>query len=95
MEPTLPVTALAQINTTVGDLVGNSNRMIEAGREAVAAGAELVVFPELALNGYPAEDLYLRSDFIASGRRALEDLAPQLAGATFLVGFADPVPDRI
>jgi NAD+ synthase (glutamine-hydrolysing) len=95
MTSRLPVTALAQINTTVGALGENSDRIAAAGREAVERGAGLVVFPELALTGYPAEDLYLRSDFIAASREALDDLAPRLSGATFLVGFAEPVPDRI
>lgn len=95
MESQLPVTALAQINTTVGDLDGNSSRIAEGGREAVARGAEIVVFPELALTGYPAEDLYLRSDFIAAGQEALRSLAPELKGGSFLVGFAEAVPDPV
>lgn len=95
MTPGLPVTALAQINTTVGALEDNAEKIVEAGREAVARGADLVVFPELSLNGYPAEDLYLRSDFIAAGREILDEIAAELAGASFLVGFADPVPDRV
>ncbi|MGB0889675.1 MAG: nitrilase-related carbon-nitrogen hydrolase, partial [Solirubrobacterales bacterium] len=49
--------ALAQINPTVGDLVGNADLIIEAVRSTAAAGAQLVVFPELSLSGYPPEDL--------------------------------------
>ena len=95
MEPRLPITALAQINTTVGDIAGNAERIAAASKEAISLGAELVLFPELALNGYPAEDLYLRSDFIEAGREALGDLASNLRDGTFVVGFADPVPDRV
>ena len=83
-------TALAQINTTVGDLDGNGARIITAAREAVGLGAELVVFPELCLPGYPAEDLYLRTDFIRANANALTELASELTGATFLVGYAEP-----
>lgn len=90
MNPSLPATALVQINTTVGDLDGNSAKIAEGAREATSAGAELVVFPELSLPGYPAEDLYLRTDFIRANSEALERLAPELSGATFLVGFAEP-----
>lgn len=95
MKLRLPVTALAQINTTVGAFEGNAEKIAEAGLEAVAGGAELVVFPELALSGYPAEDLYLRPDFIEASHEALIALSGRLVGATFLVGFADPVPDRV
>ena len=90
MNPSLPSTALVQINTTVGDLDGNSGKILEGAQEAVAAGARVVVFPELTLPGYPAEDLYLRSDFIRANSEALARLAPELIGATFLVGFAEP-----
>ena len=90
MSSTLPKTALVQINTTVGDLDGNSERIVAGAREAVAAGAGVVLFPELCLPGYPAEDLYLRTDFIRANTEALERLAPELTGATFLVGYAEP-----
>ncbi|MSQ36335.1 MAG: NAD+ synthase [Dehalococcoidia bacterium] len=67
--------ALAQLNTTVGDLAGNSALILDAGRRAAAAGADLVAFPELALTGYPPEDLLLRAPFIADAVAALEALA--------------------
>jgi NAD+ synthase (glutamine-hydrolysing) len=86
----LPTTALVQIDTTVGDLEGNSEKITGAAREAVAAGAELVLFPELCLPGYPAEDLYLRTDFVRANAEALDSLVPDLVGATFVVGFAEP-----
>ena len=56
--------ALAQINTTVGDLDGNRARIIGRLEEARAAGADLVLFPELAVTGYPPEDLLLRPGFV-------------------------------
>ncbi|MFM8792269.1 MAG: nitrilase-related carbon-nitrogen hydrolase, partial [Solirubrobacterales bacterium] len=86
----LPDIALVQINTTVGDLEGNARKILESARESVRAGARVVVFPELCLPGYPAEDLYLRSDFIEANATAIERLAPELTGATFLVGYAEP-----
>jgi NAD+ synthase (glutamine-hydrolysing) len=67
--------ALAQINTTVGDLAGNSARILEAARRAAEGGADLVAFPELAVTGYPPEDLLLRRPFIDDATRALEALA--------------------
>lgn len=90
----MPPVGLAQIDTTVGDLSGNTEKIVSAFRAAREDGARIVVFPELTLPGYPAEDLYLREDFIKANRAALESLVPQLSGATALVGFADPVAER-
>ena len=73
-----PRTALAQINTTVGDLDGNCESIAAAAAEAVSSGVSLVVFPELCVPGYPAEDLYLRTDFVEANRIALEGLAREL-----------------
>ena len=67
--------ALAQLNTTVGDVAGNERRVLEAYRRAVEAGAELVVTPELSLTGYPPRDLLLRDSFIEANLAALERLA--------------------
>lgn len=67
--------AVAQINCTVGDLSGNARRILDAANRAAAAGADLMVTPELALCGYPPEDLLLRPDFYRSCARAVEDLA--------------------
>ncbi len=71
--------ALAQINATVGDLDGNARRIAQAARDAHAAGARLVVAPELALSGYPPEDLLLRPTFMQACARTLERLAAELA----------------
>ena len=77
--------ALAQINTTVGDLDGNCARILEAARDAAEAGADLVAFPELAVTGYPPEDLLVRGPFIEDAQRALERLAADAAGLPPLV----------
>src|SRR5689334_15124317 len=67
--------ALGQINTTVGDLSGNVVLMVRAAQEAVRAGAELIVFPELSLNGYPPRDLVEKPSFIDQTQDALRRLA--------------------
>ena len=77
--------ALAQINTTVGDLAGNAARIIEAARRADAAGADLVAFPELALTGYPPEDLLVRAPFIEDATAALARLAVEAKGLPPLI----------
>lgn len=87
----LPRIALAQINPTVGDLDGNAALITDWIRQARKAGAEIVVFPELALTGYPAEDLYLRPDFIAANASMLHEVAAGVQGITALVGYAEPV----
>ncbi|HVO55333.1 MAG TPA: NAD+ synthase [Solirubrobacterales bacterium] len=84
--------ALAQIDPTVGDVDGNAAKVTEWIASAAAAGAELVIFPELVLPGYPAEDLYLKPHFLAANARVLEELAPGVTGITALVGFAEPIP---
>jgi NAD+ synthase (glutamine-hydrolysing) len=71
--------ALLQINATVGDLAGNVRRIVEAARRAHAQGAQLAVTPELALAGYPPEDLLLRPAFLHACDAALADCAAQLA----------------
>jgi NAD+ synthase (glutamine-hydrolysing) len=81
------------MNATVGDLDGNAAR-IRAGREqAIAAGAELVLFPELALTGYPPEDLLLREDFLAATGAALAELARETHGIVAVVGFPERAQD--
>src|ERR1700712_782457 len=83
--------ALAQINPTVGDVAGNSAKIAAWIEDARAGGAELAIFPELCIPGYPAEDLYLKPHFLAANVRAVEQLAADLApGITALVGFAEP-----
>jgi NAD+ synthase (glutamine-hydrolysing) len=85
--------ALAQINPTVGDVGGNAAKVAEWIGRAREAGADLVVFPELCIPGYPAEDLYLKRHFLRANRQAVEELAAAAQGITALVGFAEPAGD--
>jgi NAD+ synthase (glutamine-hydrolysing) len=78
--------ALAQLNTVVGDLDGNTARIAARIAEARAAGADLVVLPELAVTGYPPEDLLLRPGFVRAARAALDEVAGACVGITALVG---------
>ena len=79
--------ALAQINTIVGDLDGNRERILAAAREARGAGADLVLLPELAVTGYPPEDLLLRPGFIRAAEESLQEIARETHGLVALVGF--------
>jgi NAD+ synthase (glutamine-hydrolysing) len=81
--------ALAQINTTVGDLDGNAARVLDYTARARDQGADVVAFPELTLPGYPPEDLLMRSRFIDDNLKALRHVASQVHGITAVVGFAD------
>lgn len=87
-------TALAQINPTVGDLTANSELIVDWTSRAAQEGAQVVVFPEMALTGYPVEDLALRPDFAHASRDALHDLAEALDRAgcgdvVAVVGYLD------
>jgi NAD+ synthase (glutamine-hydrolysing) len=85
--------ALAQINPTVGDVDGNAAKAQEWIGRARDEGAELVIFPELCIPGYPAEDLYLKRHFLRANQRAVEELAAAAQEITVLVGFAEPLVD--
>src|SRR5256714_3575886 len=78
--------ALAQINSVVGDLDGNRDRIIARIEEAKTAGADLVLLPELAITGYPPEDLLLRPGFIRAAERSLAEVARAARGIVALVG---------
>src|SRR5688572_12274747 len=78
--------ALAQVNTVVGDLDGNRRRILEGVERARGERADLVVFPELAVTGYPPEDLLLRPGFIRAAERSLELIAREVHGLVALVG---------
>jgi NAD+ synthase (glutamine-hydrolysing) len=78
--------ALAQMNTVVGDLDGNRARIVERLGEARDAGADLVLFPELAVTGYPPEDLLLRPGFLRAAAETLDEIAAETRGITALVG---------
>ncbi len=86
--------ALGQIDPTVGDIDGNAAKIAEWIGRARGEGAELAIFPELCLPGYPAEDLYLKRHFVEANRRAVEELAGGVEGIVALVGFAEPVAGR-
>jgi NAD+ synthase (glutamine-hydrolysing) len=79
--------ALAQMNTVVGDLDGNRDRILARLAEAREQAADLVLFPELAVTGYPPEDLLLRPDFLRAARASLDAIARETAGIAALVGF--------
>ena len=79
--------AVAQINTTVGDIAGNEQKIRDAYRRGVEAAAELVIFPELSLTGYPPRDLLLRRTFVQANLAALHRLASETGSTGLLVGF--------
>jgi NAD+ synthase (glutamine-hydrolysing) len=83
--------ALAQIDPTVGDIDGNAAKVAEWIGRAEAEGAELAIFPELCIPGYPAEDLYLKRHFVDANLQAVEELARGVGEMVVLVGFAEPV----
>ncbi len=78
--------ALAQINCIVGDIQGNAAKILDFANQAKAAGASLIITPELALCGYPPEDLLFRDDFNHACEQALERLAGQVSAITLLIG---------
>lgn len=87
--------ALAQINPLVGDLRGNAAQLLEHSRRAAAAGADLVISPELSLWGYPPRDLLLRPSLLLEQGRVLETLAAELPpGLGLLLGLVDPIAGR-
>jgi len=79
----------AQINPVVGDVDGNVGRVLDAYREAAERGAHLVVFPELAVTGYPPEDLVFKPAFLAASRDGVRRVAAATGGAAAVVGFVD------
>src|SRR5205085_11469721 len=79
----------AQINPTVGDLKGNCELILGAYERLAAAGAELVLTPELAITGYPPQDLVFKSRFVPENLAVLEKLHARVGSATLLVGFVD------
>ncbi len=81
--------ALGQFNAVVGDLAGNAAKMRRIYSEALQAGADLVVFPELAVCGYPPEDLLHKEHFLKDCRSAVEKLAAECSEKTVIVGFAE------
>jgi NAD+ synthase (glutamine-hydrolysing) len=85
--------ALAQINTTVGDFDGNISKITDYARKARLSGADIVAFPELAITGYPPEDLLLKARFIEDNLEALKKVQDSVRGITAIVGFVDRKDD--
>ena len=81
--------ALGQINPTIGDIDGNVDKILQYCRHAKAGGANLIVFPELAVCGYPPMDLLLKETFVHSTLRGLQRLREEIEGIAALVGFVD------
>src|SRR5262245_5455993 len=81
--------AMAQINVTVGDVEGNAQKCLEWLERARDADADIVTFPELALTGYPPEDLLLKPQFIDANLAALQKLVARTTGITAIIGFVD------
>ncbi len=86
--------ALAQINTTVGDLAGNEAKILAAYQRGVAAGVDLVMFPELTITGYPPRDLLLKRSFFAGNLTVLDRLATATGKTAMLVGFVGENKNR-
>jgi NAD+ synthase (glutamine-hydrolysing) len=84
---------MAQINATVGDFSGNRHKILKAIEEARAAGVDILTFPELAVCGYPPEDLLFKPQFIAENLKSLEKIIKASRGITLTVGFVDAGED--
>lgn len=85
--------ALAQINPTVGDLAGNAELIAQSVKKAQAQSANLIVFPEMIVTGYPVEDLALRPSFQAASIKAIEEIAASITGdVVAVVGYLDKGP---
>ncbi len=80
---------LAQINVTVGDIPGNTKKLLEWIERGRGAGCDLLAFPELSITGYPPEDLLFKPQFIEANLRALQELIRASRGLTVIVGFVD------
>jgi len=87
--------ALGQFNATVGDLAGNADKMRSIYAQALKGGVDLLAFPELAVCGYPPEDLLLKKHFIEDTRAAVEKLAADCPDTTMIVGFAESYRGKI
>src|SRR5262245_43101938 len=79
----------AQINTTVGDLAGNHRKIITAYRSLVEQGAELVITPELAITGYPPQDLVFKTRFVPMNLAVLDALQGEVGDVPLLVGYVE------
>jgi len=82
--------ALGQINPTIGDFTGNSKKIIEFSRQALALGAEMILFPELAACGYPPRDLLEKPAFVERNQRTINEIAQAVPQLTIICGFVSP-----
>ncbi len=82
--------ALGQINPTIGDFTGNSKKIIESSRQALAQGAEMVLFPELAVCGYPPRDLLEKPAFVERNTQVVKEIAQAVPQITIVCGFVSP-----
>ena len=80
---------IAQINSTVGDLTGNTKKIMECVDQAKSLGVDLLTFPELAITGYPPEDLLLKPQFIKQNKKSLNNIIEQCSDMAVVVGFVD------
>ncbi len=87
--------ALAQINPVVGDITGNTDKILQSDEQARSANAALVIFPELSVMGYPPRDLLLKPRFVESNMRAVQRIAAACTGIAALVGFVEPNHDAV
>jgi NAD+ synthase (glutamine-hydrolysing) len=78
--------AIAQFNATVGDLIGNADKITSLTKQAKSNGASLVITPELGLCGYPPEDLLFRQDFIIANQKILNRIAASVTDIALLIG---------
>jgi NAD+ synthase (glutamine-hydrolysing) len=86
---------MAQINTTVGDFSGNRQKILEAIEQARSSGVDLLTFPELAVCGYPPEDLLFKPEFITENLKSLEKIAKESSGIDIVIGFVDEANSSI
>ncbi len=82
--------ALGQINPTIGDFSGNSKKIIESSRQALAQGAEMILFPELAVCGYPPRDLLEKPAFVERNQQVVKEIAQAVPQITIVCGFVSP-----
>ena len=84
---------MAQINTTVGDFAGNRRKILKAINEARSLGLGLLTFPELAICGYPPEDLLFKPQFIVENLQSLDKVVEASSGLSIVIGFVDAKED--
>jgi NAD+ synthase/NAD+ synthase (glutamine-hydrolysing) len=86
--------ALGQINPTIGDFTGNSKKIIESSRQALAQGAEMILFPELAVCGYPPRDLLEKPAFVERNQKVVNEIAQAVPQITIVCGFVSPAEGK-